>query len=376
MRNGRITEIMYGRFDDGRTPHDERDVIRVDRGVLCPGLIDLHAHITLPADGSVEVPRVSPTLDGETRSGHEVLRAMARAGITTVRDCGGDADLIFRISARPRTDEARLITCGAPLTPIGGHGADFGAAVRDAPEIRATVARFAERGARFIKIMGSGGGSNGTHPSDPSFSAPLLREAVCAANHHGLLSTVHCLSAESMRLAAGAGTSMIEHAKFRTRAEDGTGFDPAVAELLAERGVDVTATMSVGAHVLAQPPEVSGEAGITWRRRHEQDMRDMSRLIEAGVSVLAGTDAGWRFTPFDALAGEVALLAECGMSRARAYAAATTEPARALGRAGDIGRLAEGTYADMVLYDDDPLNDLRVLHHPRLVFAGGMRIEL
>lgn len=89
--------------------------------------------------------------------------------------------------------------------------------------------------------------------------------------------------------------------------------------------------------------------------RAEENVR---RLADAGITLLAGTDAPNPGTVFGAsLHRELELLVRCGISPAQALSAATAEPARVFGLA-DRGRIAAGQRADLVLVPGDPLTDI------------------
>jgi len=92
----------------------------------------------------------------------------------------------------------------------------------------------------------------------------------------------------------------------------------------------------------------------------------------AGVRFVAGTDAGWRFTPFDGLVTELELIHEAGAAPAEAIAAGTSEAAAAMGIGAETGALREGLAADIIAVAGDPLTDLGVLRQPATVMLGGI----
>ncbi|MGI5204784.1 amidohydrolase family protein [Spirillospora sp. CA-108201] len=369
VRDGRFAEIAPGDDRPGDWPADCPHLDLVD-AVVFPGLVDSHVHLTEPGDGT------EPVLRGVAENvelGVANARTALRAGVTTVADCGGPPEAVFAVRAKAAElpDCARVLVAAAPITKVGGHSWRYGGEVRDAADLGELVGRFAAAGADFIKVMASGGGTPGAPPWEPGFDEDALRTAVETAASNGLPLKVHCLSASSMRTAVAAGATLIEHGKFRNAAEDGRGFDPAVADLLARSGTVVCPTLSVGHHVLAAPPEASGEAGALWGRRHPHDLDDFRRLVESGVSVVSGTDAGWRFTPFDALPGELRMMADGALTKRQALAAATTDAAAALGKGDLLGRIAPGYLADFVAADTDPVDDLTALDRPLAVVRDG-----
>jgi hypothetical protein len=98
-------------------------------------------------------------------------------------------------------------------------------------------------------------------------------------------------------------------------------------------------------------------------------------LAEAGVPLLAGTDLGTTYLmPGFSLHDELALLVRAGLKPIEALAAATLNPARYLGR-HDLGVVARGAVADLVLLDADPLRDIANTTRINSVFVRGRLID-
>jgi hypothetical protein len=98
-------------------------------------------------------------------------------------------------------------------------------------------------------------------------------------------------------------------------------------------------------------------------------------LHAAGISVLAGTDAGNPGTAHGAsLHGELALLVRAGLSPEQALRAATAAPAEAFGL-GDRGRIAVGQRADLVLVDGDPLADISATRNIVRIWKNGVAVD-
>ncbi|RBQ21086.1 amidohydrolase family protein [Spongiactinospora rosea] len=370
VEQGRFAEIVPGRT---RPPHwpDDLPFLDLGRSVVLPGLVDSHVHLTERGDGTSTADLSTAELvDLGVRNAATALRA----GVTTVADCGGPPEAVFAIKEATAglPGCARTLVAGAPITVVRGHCWRFGGEAADASAVRDLTAGFTAAGADFIKVMASGGGTAGAPPWEPGFSEDELRAAVETAGALGRPVKVHCLSADSMRAAVAAGVRVIEHGKFRNAAEDGAGFDAGVAALLAEQGVVVCPTLSVGHHVLAAPPEAAGEARDLWLRRHPHDLGDFAKLAAAGVRMVSGTDAGWRHTPFDALPVELELMATSGMTNAAVLAAATGDAADALGLGGRVGRIAPGHQADFIATDADPVDDITALRRPHAVARDGV----
>jgi imidazolonepropionase-like amidohydrolase len=100
-----------------------------------------------------------------------------------------------------------------------------------------------------------------------------------------------------------------------------------------------------------------------WRRlksRYERDVFLVGKLRAAGVGILAGTDGVDDFCiPGFALHQELELLVGAGLTPAEALRSATSDAARFLGRQDELGSVAPGKRADLVVLDADPLADIR-----------------
>ena len=97
--------------------------------------------------------------------------------------------------------------------------------------------------------------------------------------------------------------------------------------------------------------------------------RILREAVDAGVTVLAGTDAG--MGPHGAIRGEIELLLEAGLEPDVALGAASWVARAFLGLPG----IEEGAPADLVAFDGDPLQDHAALAHPRLVLLDGVLVQ-
>jgi imidazolonepropionase-like amidohydrolase len=101
-----------------------------------------------------------------------------------------------------------------------------------------------------------------------------------------------------------------------------------------------------------------------------------ARMQRAGVGLLAGTDLGNPYlAPGFSLHDELAVMVEAGLTPMEALQAATRNPARFLHREHELGTVAEGKRADLVLLDGDPLAGIRNTTRIRAVVARGELYE-
>jgi imidazolonepropionase-like amidohydrolase len=349
---------------------------------IMPGMIDTHVHLNLPGDGTVleDVVREPEGVLVAT-SAFTAARALA-AGITTVRDLGGSGRTVIDLR---RTLELgygvgpRIVACGQPITITGGHTWYFGGEADGIDALRRKVREMVKIGADFIKVMGSGGGTVNTVSWMPAYTRDELAALRDEAHRLGRRIAVHCLCAASIENAVDAGVDQIEHAGFIVDREGNQRYEPAVAEKLARSGIPVTSTLAVGgaavAAMRAKSARTPAEEAFLARWIHSLDtnIRQFRALRDAGVRFVAGTDAGWRFTPFDGLPMELELMHEGGMPTAEAIAAGTGAAADAIGLGETVGTLKPGLIADVIVVGGNPLDDLGCLRDLRLVLQGGVR---
>jgi imidazolonepropionase-like amidohydrolase len=379
VRGTRIESVLQGEPPAAIT--DEADQVLDFPGCsVLPGLIDMHVHLNLPGDGT-PFEQAAQEPDG-VLGAHTVIAAQAalNAGITTVRDCGSRVDTALH--ARRAQDlgffrGSRMVLAGSPITVTGGHEWYLGGEA-DGPEgVRHKVRSLVKRGSDFIKVLGSGGGTPNTRSWLPSFQPEEFAALVSETHQLGRRITIHCLNASAMEQAAAAGADQIEHGWFILDEAGHQEYVPAVADKVAAAGVAITPTLSVGSYALraaqARPsPTPDDEAYVRrWETMLEDNIAHVGRLYQAGVTIVAGSDAGWASSPFDALPEEVALLCRSGIPAMAAIQAATSQAAAVMGREDEIGSVRPGLQADLIAVDGDPLADISALRDLRLIMQAG-----
>jgi imidazolonepropionase-like amidohydrolase len=216
--------------------------------VIMPGLIDAHWHSLFAA---VPLPRL---MAGDV--GYIVLAASAEAertlmrGFTTLRDLGGPVFALKQAIDEGLVPGPRIYPSGAMITTTGGHGdlrplselprspggafsslreAEGSMIADGADEVRLRVREQLIQGASQIKLVGGGGVSSPRSPLDvTTFSGPELRAAVEAAEGWNTFVTVHAYAPTTIQRAIAAGAKCIEHAHL---------MDDATAKLMADNGI-------------------------------------------------------------------------------------------------------------------------------------------
>jgi imidazolonepropionase-like amidohydrolase len=313
--------------------------------VLAHGIIDTHVHLGF--DGSNEPSHTMETgTDDDLRL---LIRGTAKrllaAGVTTVRDlgCRGThvSELAEQIEAGSQTGPT-LIAANQPLTETHGHCSYMCTPCDSADELLAGVAERIAEGATAIKIMQSGGFMHpeGDAPYRPVFDAAAIRGAVQVAHSHGLRVAAHAHGVAAIEQAVLGGVDSIEHCSMAT--PDGVAYDLRLARMMAVRNTAAIPTVS---HVWNVP--------LPWGSR-EASIALVAGLHAEGVPIALGTDCGIPdVLPGDQVSG-LAILAECGLSPAETWAAATTGAATVIGRAGVTGAIEAGTDCQLVAWRGDP----------------------
>jgi imidazolonepropionase-like amidohydrolase len=373
VRGDRIERVAAA--GDPLLAGDGTQVLDAGGATVIPGLISTHAHLTMSGDADPQGRDRLASDEATLIMAVANAQASLRAGVTTVRDCGGRGVLVERL--RDAIQEGviagpRIVTCGRAITTTGGHGSRRGVEADSVDGLREASRRLMKGGVDFLKVIATGGGGTaGSNVGAPQFTAAELETVVAEAHRLGRLVTVHAIGTEGIRRALAAGVDGIEHCGWMA-VRGGLEYDEGLVKQLAERGVVVTPTLTA------------------WYRKAYDDFRGMSadrramravreertalyrRMVEAGVVFAAGPDTGISDTRFDDFAWEVELFAEkLGLTPPQALATATTNAARALGRIAELGSVAPGKLADLVVVDGDPTLDLRALRRVRAVIVGG-----
>jgi imidazolonepropionase-like amidohydrolase len=380
VRGTKIEAVLQGEPPAGVLDGASQVLDLPDCTVL-PGLIDMHVHLNMPGDGTAAdqwMYQPDGVLTAQAAFGAQTA---LNAGITTVRDCGSRGNTAFDLRRARELGYgrgSRLVLSGQPITITGGHGWWLGGEA-DGPEgLRHKVRSLVKSRADFIKVLGSGGGTPNTISWQPAFRREEFTALVDESHRLGRPITIHCLNAAAIELAVDAGADQIEHAGFILDDYGHQQYVPAVGDKLAAAGVAITSTLAVGGYCVLRMREKESltpeeEAFLRrWEMMLEANLGQLAKMHEAGVPIVAGTDAGWRFTPFDGLPEELALMCRSGMPAMDVILAATSRAAAVMGRGNEIGSVTGGLEADLIAVLGDPLSDIRKLRDLRLVMQAGV----
>jgi len=351
------------------------DSERIDlpNATITPGLIDCHVHLSDAGLADASVQDQDPPALRVLRMAEHARRTLT-AGFTTVRDAGGRDHLEFalrRAAHEGLIRTPRLVLAGKIVSMTTAGASSWPGMYRQADGVSDVVKAVREQvaaGADVIKIMATGAVLSPGHerPTSAQFTREELRAAVDTAHAMGLRVAAHAHGVEGIARAVVAGVDTIEHG---THLHE----DPGVAKEMAARRVFLVPTLKALERIAEGTGVPEDMRSKAQDRRSDRD-RTFRVALEFGVPIAMGTDAATPFNRHGENAEELALMVALGMTPIAAITAASGVAARALGRE-DIGVLAPGRLADIVVWDGDPSHDIQILlRAPRAVFLGGDRV--
>jgi imidazolonepropionase-like amidohydrolase len=371
VRAGLITAVLANETDSAKASAG-LSVIDGAGKTLMPGLIDAHTH-----------------------SWGNAQREALRFGVTTELEMMGDATLMPAHKAQreslAQTDQADLWSAGYAVTVPGGHGTQFGLKVPTLPpgtDAQAFVQARLSEGSDYIKLIVEDLSAFGGKTRWPTLNAMQVSTAIAAAHAAGKMALVHVSRLDAATAVLQAGANGLVHvfgdapidAKFLAIASARKAFVVPTLSVLAGFAGGTSANLADDA-ALAQFLSSSQRYSLRVQRpgaaRPEilrTAISNVRQLHDAGVVILAGTDAGNPGTAHGAsMHGELALLVQSGLSPQQALMAATSKPAQAFGLA-DRGRIKAGMRADLLLVEGDPLVDINATRQIASVWKNGFAV--
>ncbi|WP_370936789.1 amidohydrolase family protein [Amycolatopsis sp. cg13] len=340
---------------------------------MTPGLIDAHVHLGL---ASPIQPQFTFQLSAAEIAADIFAAASATldAGFTTVRDTGGIDGGVVTAIAKGKVRGPRVLSCGPVQCQTGGHGyygpeweptelwsshhipglAALSMMSGNANELRSNVREAFRRGATFLKLCVTGGVVSAHDKlTDTQFTVEEIAVAVQEAAARGTYVTVHAHNNEGIRNAVEAGVRCVEH---------GTDIDESTAALMAAHDVALVPTFAVVEHLLRDAAEAGLGESIRDRALGVRERMAEALAAAKNAEVRIGLGSDLIGPAQDRRGEELALRADLETPM-EALVAATKTNAEILGLSGEVGVIAPGLQADLVLWNGNPLE------HPNLFAA-------
>ena len=374
----RITAV--GQASAIATPGRDVHVIDAAGQFVMPGMIDCHVHLLSSAAPDYASRSLKELLPYTAIRGAVHARRMLESGFTTVRDVGAPG--YGNIALRQAIEDGlvlgpRLYAAGHALSVPGGHGDSYyrpevhiqrDGLINGPEEARRAVRELVKMRADVIKLLVTGGVmTDGSDVGILQWAPDELQAAIAQAHQLGCRVAGHCHGAEGVKAAIRAGLDTVEH---------GTLLDEEALALMQQHGTYYVPTLAAPFHICAGGtssgiPAYAVHKSHLVMERHKASVRHAHAL---GVPIAMGTDCGTPFNAAGTNALELELLTQNGLSPAEALMATTRVAAEAIGIQDCTGTLAPGKWADLILVQGNPLDDIRVLqqaeHITSVIKAG------
>jgi imidazolonepropionase-like amidohydrolase len=366
---------------------------------VMPGIINLHGHL-----GNV----VDLTQDPKnfTRANMDKqLKLYASYGVTSALSMGSDQDLVFAVRAEQRAGrptETRIFTAGRGFTGKGGYpttaagmkGVPF--EVETTAQVAQDVAQLADKKVDIVKIW-----VDDHLGREQKIPLPLSAAIIENARKHNLRVAAHIFYLEDARALVNAGLYGLAHSVRDKPVDD------ALINLMKQKGawqMAATLTRELSTFVFAKDTPILSDPFFTrgvspsvlatlkskeYRDKQNADhdmpkypgflktaQQNLKKLHDSGVKVGFGTDTGppGRFSGyFEHL--EMELMTDAGLTPSQVITIATRNSAEFLGRSKDLGTLEAGRWADMIVLQKNPLENIKNTRTIDSVYIAGNKIQ-
>ena len=352
-----VTIVVQGATIQKVGPGSPGATYDLSRLTVLPGLIDTHVHLAwhFGPDGRYAPRDTSPTVQMGYAMENAYVTLMA--GFTTVQSVGDPVDKDVRDAvARGVLPGPRVLTCIRAITSTQ----------LTVDQIRENVRKLKADGADLIKIFASksirdGGGQ--------TLSNEQIAAACGEAKAQGLRTLVHAYGPDTIKAAAEAGCTAVEHATLADQsaltamAASGTYIDPNIGLVKQNYLDNRTKYDGIGNY------NTEGFAAMEKAIPIDLAMFKLA-LATPNLKIVFGTDAvaGAHGRNIEELIYRVQ---KGGQAAAAAIVSITSLAAESLGLEAKVGAVAPGMEADLIAVDGDPLKDITALRRVVFVMKGG-----
>ena len=263
-------------------------------------------------------------------------------------------DLKNVLALRARIEAGQVggpaILVAAPMVPAGGNPFYVRPLripeIANAQEATAYVNEQIRSGADAIKIWSSSPIGNGVVKTMPM---DMAKAVVVAAHRLGKPVFAHPSSDSGVAIAVESGVDMLAH----TEPFDGVAWTPEITGNMLAHKVALTPTLKLWTYEIMRQHVPAADSLVIMAMA----LKQLGAYAKAGGEVLFGTDVGYMADYSPTL--EYVLMSKAGLSFEAILGALTTAPAKRYGKAGETGRIAVGTVADLVVLAGDPKTDVK-----------------
>ena len=364
------------------------DATVIDGGgrTLMPGLIEAHAHLSLHGN-LFQIRNDFNWMYVGAKSGQEAGRMLMR-GFTTARDAAGPTIGLRKVIDAGHVPGPRIYAAGPALSQTGGHfdirglnepnyyflgvpdakqWMEYGYLADGVPEVQKAAREIFRKGASHIKIMAGGGVATVYDPLDGlQFTPEEIRAIVVECEKVGSYAMAHIYTPEAITIALNAGVKSIDH---------GMLIDDKTMKLLKDKDAFLVPSLAVGLFTpeelaFAWPTKETKAKGARIIAGMENEVilaKKHKVKIGFGTDFFGPTNAAFAmqslefkarakyFTPLEILKQATSV---------NASIVAMSGPMMNPYLDGPLGVIKEGAYADMLIVDGNPLEDILLLVEP------------
>jgi|SRR5580692_3825913 imidazolonepropionase-like amidohydrolase len=367
IRGNRIVKI--GDVDPSSDIPRGEHVERIDaRGkTVMPGLIDAHCHMTYGLARTEEEIGIYTPPELRTLIAAANIEKVLHAGVTSMSQPGGSyyigvglrEGIAQGLVHGPRlTSAGRYLTTSNGLTDwfpdaTGNPESSTGKLTNTTDEMISEIRHQVKNGVDLIKLADS------PYGEFQAFTNDELKVCANLAHQMGKRITIHARGSAEVAAAVEAGFDHIMHGNRMT--------DETIDKLAASQ-IPLVPTLLFLHHIVefASITRVRPKIVEATKRMNEDTAETLHRAYAAGVRFAMGTDTGFAIVPYGEFhARELELLVEyTGMSPLEAIAAGTRNGAPMVNLDNEVGVVAQGKLADLIIVDGDPSKNLRLLYTP------------
>ena len=353
----------------------DAEIIEADGATLMPGLVEAHAHLTWPTSVERFVPGMHLPPEELALTAARNARILLDHGFTSAYSAGALSQRL-EVFLKEQIDSGglpgpRLIPSSIerePPSEIGALGLGQQAQHGRGPQaVRDFVRECASIGAKAVKFLISGESALKPGASQQLlYTEEELRAAGEQARESGVWLTGHAHAAQAVKLGLRCGFRVLYHCTYA---------DAEAIELLTARREEIFVAPTIGiaqATLEARPPPgfdmtaMKADAEIVL----EHQRRLVPELRKRGVRILPGGDYGFPFNPQGRNARDLELFVlQLGFTPSEALCAATQLGGEIMGLGHELGKIAPGYLADLLLVNGDPTRDVALLQDQRNLLA-------